>query len=265
MEDFYDTDPADADALRRAGRAGRRRRLHRVQVDGRARHDADRGLASRCAMPRPACGRCARRWATTSTSWSIATPGRRPRMGLMFAKALEPYRPLLVRRAVLAGERRWPGRDPARRRHADRHRRAAGRPACVSRAVRAAGLQRHSARHHALRRSERGAPHRRHGRGVSRRPRAAQSARTGEHGRVAGVRLCHAQLHHLRNGASATCPGGRTSCAKGSPSSPRAASCGPAQRPGLGIEINEAEVKKHPFQQEIVLREFYADGSVGDW
>jgi galactonate dehydratase len=39
----------------------------------------------------------------------------------------------------------------------------------------------------------------------------------------------------------------------------------PSQRPGLGIEINEAELKKHPFQQEIVLREFYADGAVGDW
>lgn len=39
----------------------------------------------------------------------------------------------------------------------------------------------------------------------------------------------------------------------------------PNDRPGLGIEIDEAEVKKHPFQQETVLREFYADGSVGDW
>ena len=38
-----------------------------------------------------------------------------------------------------------------------------------------------------------------------------------------------------------------------------------SQRPGLGIEIDEAEVRKHPFQQEIVLREFYADGAVGDW
>ena len=36
-------------------------------------------------------------------------------------------------------------------------------------------------------------------------------------------------------------------------------------RPGLGIEINEAEVKKHPFEQETVLRTFYKDGSVGDW
>jgi galactonate dehydratase len=39
----------------------------------------------------------------------------------------------------------------------------------------------------------------------------------------------------------------------------------PGNRPGLGIEIDEAQVRKHPFQQEIVLREFYADGSVGDW
>src|SRR6476620_4288951 len=36
-------------------------------------------------------------------------------------------------------------------------------------------------------------------------------------------------------------------------------------RPGLGIVINEAEVKKHPFQQELPQRVFYRDGSVGDW
>jgi galactonate dehydratase len=39
----------------------------------------------------------------------------------------------------------------------------------------------------------------------------------------------------------------------------------PNARPGLGIEIDEAEVRKHPFQQEIPQRVFYADGSVGDW
>jgi galactonate dehydratase len=39
----------------------------------------------------------------------------------------------------------------------------------------------------------------------------------------------------------------------------------PNPKPGLGISINEAEVKKHPFQQEIPQRVFYADGSVGDW
>lgn len=39
----------------------------------------------------------------------------------------------------------------------------------------------------------------------------------------------------------------------------------PNTRPGLGISINEAEVKKHPFQQEVPQRVFYQDGSVGDW
>lgn len=39
----------------------------------------------------------------------------------------------------------------------------------------------------------------------------------------------------------------------------------PNTRPGLGIVINEAEVKKHPFEQELPQRVFYTDGSVGDW
>ncbi|MNL34325.1 D-galactonate dehydratase [compost metagenome] len=39
----------------------------------------------------------------------------------------------------------------------------------------------------------------------------------------------------------------------------------PNTRPGLGIEINEEEVKKHPFEQEVLQRTFYKDGSVGDW
>jgi len=39
----------------------------------------------------------------------------------------------------------------------------------------------------------------------------------------------------------------------------------PNTRPGLGIEIDEAEVRKHPFEQECLQRVFYADGSVGDW
>jgi galactonate dehydratase len=39
----------------------------------------------------------------------------------------------------------------------------------------------------------------------------------------------------------------------------------PNTQPGLGIEINEAEVKKHPFEQELPQRVSYQDGSVGDW
>lgn len=39
----------------------------------------------------------------------------------------------------------------------------------------------------------------------------------------------------------------------------------PNQKPGLGITINEQEVKKHPFEQELPQRVYYRDGSVGDW
>ena len=39
----------------------------------------------------------------------------------------------------------------------------------------------------------------------------------------------------------------------------------PNTRPGLGIEINEDEVRRHPFEQEVLQRSFYKDGSVGDW
>lgn len=39
----------------------------------------------------------------------------------------------------------------------------------------------------------------------------------------------------------------------------------PNTRPGLGIEIDEAEVRKHPFEQELPQRVYYPDGSAGDW
>jgi galactonate dehydratase len=39
----------------------------------------------------------------------------------------------------------------------------------------------------------------------------------------------------------------------------------PGNRPGLGIEIDEAQVKKHPFQQELPQRVWHPDGAVGDW
>lgn len=39
----------------------------------------------------------------------------------------------------------------------------------------------------------------------------------------------------------------------------------PSTKPGLGIEIDEDRVKKYPFQQELLQRTFYKDGSIGDW
>jgi len=39
----------------------------------------------------------------------------------------------------------------------------------------------------------------------------------------------------------------------------------PSTKPGLGIEINEKEIAKHPFEQEVLQRSFAADGAVTDW
>ena len=35
--------------------------------------------------------------------------------------------------------------------------------------------------------------------------------------------------------------------------------------PGLGVEVDEREAAKHPFQQEPLMRYFHDDGSVADW
>ncbi|MBP1930145.1 galactonate dehydratase [Ammoniphilus resinae] len=39
----------------------------------------------------------------------------------------------------------------------------------------------------------------------------------------------------------------------------------PSERPGLGVEVNEKEAAKHPFQQEVLARYWHEDGSVADW
>jgi galactonate dehydratase len=36
-------------------------------------------------------------------------------------------------------------------------------------------------------------------------------------------------------------------------------------KPGLGIEVNEREAAKHPFQPEVTMACFHRDGSVADW
>jgi galactonate dehydratase len=39
----------------------------------------------------------------------------------------------------------------------------------------------------------------------------------------------------------------------------------PNDRPGLGIDVNEAEAARHPFAQEDFMRYWHPDGSVADW
>jgi galactonate dehydratase len=46
---------------------------------------------------------------------------------------------------------------------------------------------------------------------------------------------------------------------------PKTRTVKPNALPGLGIELNEKEIAKHPFQQEELQRVFYSDGAVGDW
>ena len=35
--------------------------------------------------------------------------------------------------------------------------------------------------------------------------------------------------------------------------------------PGLGIDVNEKEAAKHPFQPETLMAYWHPDGSVADW
>ncbi len=39
----------------------------------------------------------------------------------------------------------------------------------------------------------------------------------------------------------------------------------PPTAPGLGVEIDEAQVKRHPFVKELVQRSWHPDGAVADW
>ena len=42
-------------------------------------------------------------------------------------------------------------------------------------------------------------------------------------------------------------------------------SCDPPTGPGLGIDINESEARKHPFAPEVTMAYSHKDGSVADW
>jgi galactonate dehydratase len=46
---------------------------------------------------------------------------------------------------------------------------------------------------------------------------------------------------------------------------PKTRTVRPSSKPGLGIELNLAEIARHPFEQELPQRVFYTDGAVGDW
>ena len=49
------------------------------------------------------------------------------------------------------------------------------------------------------------------------------------------------------------------------PVTPKNGRLGLPTGPGWGVEVNEAEAAKHPFQQEVLMQTYHADGSVADW
>ena len=191
----------DAKRFARSRPASGRGRLHRVQVDGRAADAADRRARSRSAPPKQ---RVAAMREAVGDSIDImvdchARPS--PAMGLQFAKALEPYGLYFLEEPC------WPESVDglAVINAAVTTPIATGERVTNLAAFRdlfaAARLRHLPARHHALRRLDARPAASRPWPSAPHRAGAAQSARPGQHGGLAGVRLLAAELHHLRNGA----------------------------------------------------------------
>ena len=264
MEDFYDVDPADAArfgelAARAVADGFTAFKSMAVPADDADRRPAAGALCRSLRARDARGGRRRHRHHGRLPCPAVAAHG--PDVG----QGPRAVRPVLVRRTVLARERRRPGRDSTGRGHADRHRRAAGRAsmpfaslleqrACsviqpdithcggLSEARRIAAMA--EAYRMAL------APHNPQG--------PVSTAASLEFGFATPSYIICEAVHR-------DVPWRQDVVREGFTVEPKGRIVRPSQRPGLGIEINEAEVKKHPFQQEIVLREFYADGSVGDW
>ena len=204
MEDFYESD--EPQRFAELASAMVEQRLHRLQVDGRAADDAAR--RARARPPRRALrgGDAGRRRRRASTSWSTATPAR--------ARAWGTSSPRRSSRSASTGSRSRAGPSgrttsprSRRRSDADRHRRAARRPARLPRAAGEGRLQRPPARHHPLRRAHRGAADRRAGRGLPRRAGAPQPAGPGQHRGLDRARLRHAVPTSSARPSRPTCPG----------------------------------------------------------
>ena len=266
MEDFYETRPTPqrfARARRRRWSRRASRRSSRWPCRRRCRSRGSRPIRLRRGVRRGDARRGRRR---DRHHGRLPRPAVARAWGMLFAKALEPYG------LYWFEEPCWPERvdDIAAIQRAVTTPIATGErlvgAARVPRPAREAGLQRHPARHHALRRPDRGAADRRAGRGLPRRPRAAQPAGAGQHGRLARVRLRDARPTSSARRSPPTCPGGRTSSQRSlTRSTGTGCSRGRATGRGSASRSTSTSVAKHPFEQELLQRVFYADGSVGDW
>ena len=260
MEDFYETDePA---ALRRAGGRDGGAGLHRVQVHGRAGDDADRGP---CADPVRRALRAAMREAVGDDIDIMVDCHARPcpRMGHLFAKALEPFD------LYWFEEPCWPERvdDIAEIQRAVLTPIATGerlvgstRSAICSRSAPAASSSPTSPT--AAASPRRGASPR------WPRPTASPSRRTTRKARSAPPPRSSSASRRRPTSSARRSPRralARTRSRRSRIRRRKGMLARATDKPGLGIEIDLEAVAKHPFEQEIPQRVFYADGSVGDW
>ncbi len=77
--------------VRGPGPAGCGKWVQRIQMHGRSAHDADRGACADQGRGSVRAGDARARGAMASTSWSIATPGRRPPWAAFRGRHSNPY------------------------------------------------------------------------------------------------------------------------------------------------------------------------------
>jgi galactonate dehydratase len=141
--------------------------------------------------------------------------------------------------------------------HADRDRRAPRRPAAFRDLLEKRAAERDSGGHHPLRRSDRSAPHRGAGRGVSRRAGPAQPAGPGQHRGELEFGFA-TPSYVICESVHGDVPWRADVVKEGFTVEKKGRIVRPNTRPGLGIEINEAEVRRSTrSSRKILQRVFY--------
>ena len=186
-------------------------------------------------------------------------------VAVQYIDALAPSRPLFVEEPIQPGDA--PGHEADQRQVArpDRHRRTAGRSQGVRRSVPAAGDQHRSAGSLPRRRLQRSAQDRGHGR----YRRAWASHRITRWDRLPGVAALHFDIATpnfvIQEEMSGAVPWYHEIV--DGPIRARDGHWLVPDRPGLGVEVNEAVAAKHPFQPEIqaATQAILDDGTIVDW
>ena len=188
-----------------------------------------------------------------------------PRMGHLFAAALEPFGLYWLEEPC------WPERatDIAAIQRSVKTPIATGERLVGAQAFatcsRKGACSVDPARHHPLRRADRGAADRRARGGPPRRARARTTRRGRSRRRPRSSSGSRRRRTSSARPSPRTCPWRDEVASESHPVDRNGMLARPSGRPGLGIEIDLDVVAKHPFEPELPQRVFYADGSVGDW